>query len=96
MSEEQKHATPVAKTTESGPNFAAASTIPSNNMEARHDAEAVSAIHAGNDIKLSHVGGAGAIALAKAEFTKETVWKCKEAVNITAGSKMEVTDALVL
>ena len=58
--------------------------------------EIVSSSHAGKDTKPAHgKGGADAIALAKAKFTKETVWKCKEAINIAAGSNMEVNDTIM-
>ena len=68
-------------------------TVSPSNTEDHHNkkSEAVSSVHSTKDINASHnVVEAETIAMAKAEFTKETIWKCKEAINIAAGCTMEV------
>lgn len=98
MSEEQKHTITAANTTESGENAVSIShnILPSTETGDDSASESVPSVHAAKDIKLSHgAEGADAIALTKAELTKETVWKCKEAINIAAGSNMKVSDPVM-
>ena len=93
MSEDNIHMTPVIKATEGGEMLTAAPTVSPSNIEDHHNkaSEAVSSVHTTKGTNASHkVAEAETIAMAKAEFTKETIWKCKEAINIAAGCTMEV------